>query len=65
MANIHGTALPVPIVQSGINPHYETENRVVWNDENHTSEEQEFIYEISWVPELGVWRRFLQTHRKM
>jgi hypothetical protein len=63
-ANTHGTALPVPIVQPGINLHYETESRMVWNDKKRMNEEQEFIYEISWIPELGVWRRFLQARRK-
>ena len=57
--NTYATALPVPVVPLGINPHYETENRMVWNEEKYTSEEHEFVYEV-----LGVWRWFLRTHRK-
>jgi hypothetical protein len=37
--NTHARALPVPMALPGINQHYETENRMVWNDENHTSEQ--------------------------
>jgi hypothetical protein len=59
----HATALPVPTVPLGIDPHFETENRVVWNDEKHTNEVQEFVYEVSWIPELGVRRHFLRSHR--
>jgi hypothetical protein len=62
--NTYATALPVPVVPLGINPHYETENRMVWNEEKYTSEEHEFVYEVSWIPDLGVWRWFLRTHRK-
>jgi len=43
--------------------HWETENRMVWNQQQHTSEEHEFVYEISWITELGVWRRFLRSQR--
>jgi len=35
----------------------------VWNEENHTNEVHEFVYEVSWIPELLLWRRFLRTHR--
>lgn len=63
-AHQHATALPVPAAPQGIDPHCETDNRVIWNDQAHTQEEHEFVYEISWVPELGVWRRFLRAHHK-
>jgi hypothetical protein len=62
--NTHATALSIPVVPPGVNPRYETENQMVWNEEKHASEEHEFVYEVSWIPELGVWRRFLRTHRK-
>jgi hypothetical protein len=58
--NTHATALLLPVIPLGINLHYETENRTVWNQEKYTSEEHEFVYEISWIPDLGVWRRFLR-----
>lgn len=62
-AATHAKALSTP-ASLGEDTHYETENRTVWNDEERKQEEHEFVYEVSWVPELGVWRRFLRTHRK-
>jgi hypothetical protein len=56
------TAL-VPTVTQGTDAHCETDIRVVWNEENQTNEVHEFVYEVSWVPELLAWRRFLRTHR--
>jgi len=63
-ADVHATPLPAPTAPVGINPHCETESRLVWNDQEHTHEKHEFVYEVSWIPELGAWRRFLRTHRK-
>jgi hypothetical protein len=57
-AYTHATTLPVPTLPVGIDPHYETEHRLVWNDERSTNEEHIFVYEISWIPELGVCRWF-------
>jgi hypothetical protein len=34
----------------------EKENRTIWNEREHASEERELVYEISWISELGVWR---------
>jgi len=62
-APTHAMALPTQ-VPLGVDMHYETEHRTVWNEEERKQEEHEFVYEVSWVPELGVWRRFLRTHRK-
>jgi len=64
-AHTHATALPVPTVPAGVDPHYETKHRLVWNDERHTTEEHIFVYEVSWIPELGVWRWFLRTRGVM
>jgi hypothetical protein len=58
-------ALPVPVLPAGADVHWETEIRVVWNEKRHTSEERELVYEISWIAELGVWRRFLRSQRKV
>jgi len=33
--------------------HWETRRRVVWNEQEHTREEHELVYEISWIKELG------------
>jgi hypothetical protein len=35
------------------------------NTREHTSEERELVYEIIWIPELGLWRRFLRSQRKL
>ena len=50
---------------SGVDVHWETQRRVVWNEQEHTREEQEFVYEISWITELGLWRTFLRSHHKV
>lgn len=50
---------------TGLNIHWETENRVMWNEHERQTEEQELIYEVSWICELGVWRRFLKSGRKL
>jgi hypothetical protein len=57
------TALP-PAVPLGTDQHFETEQRQVWDDTKRAYEVHEFVYEVSWIRELGVWRRFLRTHRK-
>ena len=48
----------------GLDVHWETENRVMWNERERACEKQELIYEVSWICELGVWRRFLRSRRK-
>jgi len=37
----------------------------MWNERERVSEKQELIYEVSWICELGVWRRFLRSRRKV
>jgi hypothetical protein len=49
---------------SGPDVHWETEIRVMWNELECLTEKQELIYEVSWIRELGVWRRFLRSQRK-
>lgn len=61
-ATLHASAL-VTMVTQGTDPHCETEIREVWNEENQANEVHEFDYEISWIPEILAWRRFLRTHR--
>jgi hypothetical protein len=61
-AYTHATALPFPTLPVGIDPHYETEHWLVWNDRRRTNGEHTFVYEVSWIPELGVWRWFLRAH---
>lgn len=45
--------------------HWETERRVVWNAQERADEERELVYEVSWIPELAAWRRFLRSQRKV
>jgi hypothetical protein len=58
-------ALPVPGFPAGVDVHWETQRRIVWNEREHTSEEREVIYEISWIAERGLWRSFLRSQRKV
>jgi hypothetical protein len=55
----------VPGFPAAVELHWEIENRVVWNEHNHATEERELVYEISWIAELGAWRRFLRSQRKV
>jgi hypothetical protein len=48
---------------AGVDVHWETENRVIWNEQERVTEEQELTYEVSWIRELDVWRRFLRSQR--
>jgi hypothetical protein len=50
---------------AGVDMHWETENRVMWNEQERVTEEQELIYQVSWIHELGAWRRFLRSRRKV
>jgi len=61
----HAEALPVAILSAGIDTHWETEIRPVWNVGQLTAEEHELVYEVSWISELGLWRRFLRSERKV
>ena len=56
-----GATLP----STGVDTHWVTANRTVWNDLERVSEERELVYEISWIPELGAWRSFLRSQRKV
>jgi hypothetical protein len=58
-------ALPVPGFPAGVDVHWETQRRIVWNEREHTSEEREMVYEISWIAERRLWRSFLQSQRKV
>ena len=49
----------------GVDVHWETQRRVMWNEQEHTREEHELVYEISWINELGLWRSFLRSQRKV
>jgi hypothetical protein len=51
---IHDEALPEATFPRGVNTHWETVNRTMWNDQERMREERELVYEISWLAELGV-----------
>jgi len=64
-ATSHVLALPLPLFPAGVDTRWETTNCVVWNDRERIAEKQELIYEVAWIPELGIWRRFLRSRRKL
>ena len=57
--------LPILGFPTGVDVHWETQRRLVWNEQEHTREEHELVYEISWIKELGLWRCFLRSHHKV
>ena len=48
---------------AGLDVHWET-SWVMWNEQERVAEKQELIYEVSWIREIGAWRRFLRSRRK-
>lgn len=63
MYEVHGQAaagwMPFP---ERTDVHWETKKLQVWNAEG-SAEQQELVYEVSWIKELGTWRRFLTSRR--
>jgi hypothetical protein len=62
---IHDEALPEATFPRGVDTHWETVNRTMWNDQERMRDEHELVYEISWLAELGVWRSFLRSQRRL
>jgi len=60
----YGEAAPVADFPERVDVHWETESRLMWNEQERTTEERELIYEVGWIPELGVWRRFLRSRKR-
>jgi hypothetical protein len=62
-------ASQVPAIEAVLPPsaetHWETDNRVVWNEMESAAQEQELIYEVTWIPEIGAWRQFLKSRRNV
>jgi hypothetical protein len=58
-------AINVAVLPVSADEYRETQHRQVWNELECATEEQELIYEVTWVPELGAWRRFLKSRRKV
>ena len=44
---------------------WETTNLQVWNALEGTTEQHDLVYEVSWVENLGMWRRFLTSRRNV
>jgi hypothetical protein len=63
--NIHAEALPQATFPNGVDMHWETVNRTMWNEHERVKEECELVYKISWIPELGVWSSFLRSQRRV
>ena len=61
---VHGQAAAAPF-PGRTAVHWETTNLQVWNAREGTTEQQELVYEVSWIQELGTWRRFLTSRRKV
>jgi hypothetical protein len=65
----YAIASQVPDLEAVLPPkvdvHWETDNRVVWNEMECAAQEQELIYEVTWIPEIGAWRRFLKSRRNV
>lgn len=61
----YAAVLPAHAFPAGGDARWEMANRTVWNELKHASEERELVYEVSWIAELGVWRRFLRSNRKV
>lgn len=57
--------LPISSFLAGVDMHWETQRQVVWNEREHTREEHELVYEISWIKELSLWRTFLRSRRRV
>jgi len=62
-------ASQVPAIEAVLPPkfeaHWETDKRFVWNEMECVPEEQELIYEVTWIPEIGAWRQFLKSRRNV
>ena len=56
--DFHTSAFP-----EGVDIRWETEIRAAWNAGEWKNEIVELVYEISWIKELGTWRRFLRSRR--
>jgi hypothetical protein len=60
----HAVALIAP-EPPAVGTRWETEHCMVRNQQQHISEERELVYEITWIAELGSWRRFLRFQRRV
>jgi hypothetical protein len=59
----HALAAYMPAFPKRTDTHFEITNLSVCNPPESTAEHEELIYEVSWIEELGMWRRFLISRR--
>jgi hypothetical protein len=64
-ATSSSAVLPISSFPTGVDVRWDTQRRVVWNEQRRTREEHELVYEISWIKEIGLWRSFLRSQRKV
>jgi hypothetical protein len=61
----HATAAYIPPFPERTDVHWETMSLQLWNALEGTAEQHDLVYEVSWVEDLGMWRRFLTSQRKV
>jgi hypothetical protein len=64
-AQSHSTAAGIALFPERTDVHWETTNVPVWNAREGAAEQQELVYEVSWIEALGMWRRFLTSRCKV
>jgi len=61
----HGVAACIAPFSERTDVRWETTNLRIWNAREGAAEQQELVYEVSWIKELGMWRRFLTSRCKV
>jgi len=61
----HGTADCIAPFSERTDVHWETTSLPIWNAREGAVEQQQLVYEVSWIKELGMWRRFLTSRCKI
>jgi hypothetical protein len=61
----HGTADCIAPFSERTDVHWETTSLPIWNAREGAAEQQQLVYEVSWIKELGMWRRFLTSRCKI
>jgi hypothetical protein len=56
-------SLPAGSFPNGVDTHWITENRILWNEQHRKAEECGLVYEVSWILEISARRRFLRSQR--
>jgi hypothetical protein len=59
------SAGPDPTFPAATDARWETTTCSVWNERDQATAEEELTYEVAWIPELCMWRRFLRSRCKV